>query len=147
MFGEVGVPLSDSYELYLEFYEDDLSCGYYIVDHSQRCVFWLEQVSTEDIEMSLSFSLEHLRQYFTLIAPSINCRPSHGLFLPRISGYGLEDMYWSHVEFYPSHRGIPTDGVVDNLLNTLAHAQGGACATLFRPGSPFFETHLRCPYH
>jgi hypothetical protein len=35
-------------------------------------------------------------------------------------------MYWSHVEFYPSHAGIPTNGVVDNVLNTLAHAQGDA---------------------
>jgi hypothetical protein len=34
-------------------------------------------------------------------------------------------MYWSHVEFYPSHAGIPMNGVVDGLLNTLVHAQGG----------------------
>ena len=61
MFGEIGVPLSDSYELYLEFDEDDLSCGYYIVDHSKRCVFWLEPVSTDDVGMNPAFSLEHLR--------------------------------------------------------------------------------------
>lgn len=42
-------------------------------------------------------------------------------------------MYWSHVEFYPSHDGIPTNGVVDLLLNTLMHAQGGTC---IRNGSP-----------
>ena len=42
-------------------------------------------------------------------------------------GYGLEELYWSHVEFYPSHAGIPMDGVVDLLLNTLVHAQGGSC--------------------
>lgn len=42
-------------------------------------------------------------------------------------GYGLEEMYWSHVEFFPSHAGIPTDGVVDDVLNTLVHAQGGTC--------------------
>lgn len=36
-------------------------------------------------------------------------------------------MYWSHVEFYPSHAGIPINGVVDLLLNTLVHAQGGMC--------------------
>jgi len=100
-FGEIGVPLSDSYELCLEFDEDDLSCGYYIVDHSKRCVFWLEPVSTEDVGMNPAFSMEHLR-------------------------YGLEEMYWSHVEFYPSHTGIPMDGVVDGLLNTLVHAQGDA---------------------
>jgi len=101
MFGEIGVPLSDSYELYLEFDEDELSCGYYVVDHSKRCIFWLEPVSTGDVGMNPAFSIDHLR-------------------------YGLEEMYWSHVEFYPSHAGIPMNGVVDLLLNTLAHAQGDA---------------------
>jgi len=101
MFGEIGVPLSDSYELYLEFDEDELSCGYYVVDHSKRCIFWLEPVSTEDVGMNPAFSMEHIR-------------------------YGLEEMYWSHVEFYPSHAGIPMNGVVDLLLNTLVHAQGDA---------------------
>jgi len=53
------------------------------------------------VGMNPAFSMEHLR-------------------------YGLEEMYWSHVEFYPSHAGIPTNGIVDNLLNTLVHAQGDA---------------------
>jgi len=101
IFGEICVPLSDSYELYLEFDEDELSCGYYIVDHSKRSIFWLEPVTTEDIGMNPAFSMEHIR-------------------------YGLEEMYWSHVEFYPSHAGIPINGVVDLLLNTLVHAQGDA---------------------
>ena len=65
MFGEIDVPLSDSYELYLEFDEDELSCGYYIVDHSKRCIFWLEPVSTEDVGMNPAFSMEHLREYPT----------------------------------------------------------------------------------
>jgi hypothetical protein len=101
MFGEIGVPLSDSYELYLEFDQDELSCGYYIVDHSKRCIFWLEPVSTGDVGMNPAFSIDHLR-------------------------YGLEEMYWSHVEFFPSHAGIPMNGIVDLLLNTLVHAQGDA---------------------
>ena len=48
--------------------------------------------------------------------------------VPLSLGSGLEEMYWSHVEFHPSHAEIPTNGVVDDLLNTLAHAQGGAFA-------------------
>ena len=64
-FREIGVPLSDSYELYLEFDEDDLSCGYYIADHSKRCIFWLEPVSTEDVGMNPGFSMEHFREYLT----------------------------------------------------------------------------------
>jgi hypothetical protein len=65
MFGEIGVPLSDSYELYLEFDEDNLSCGYYIADHSKRCIFWLEPVFTEDVGMNPAFSMEHSREYPT----------------------------------------------------------------------------------
>ena len=67
MFGEIGVPLSDSHELYLEFNEDELSCGYYIIDHSKRSIFWLEPVFTEDIGMNPAFSMEHIRKPTTLI--------------------------------------------------------------------------------
>ena len=67
MFGEICVPLSDSYELYLEFDEDELSCGYYIVDHSKRSIFWLEPVTTEDVGMNPTFSLEHTRECTSLI--------------------------------------------------------------------------------
>ena len=68
MFGEIGIPLSDSYELLLEFNEDQLSCGYYIVDHLKRCIFWLEPVSTDDVGMGPAFSMEHLRESPTSIA-------------------------------------------------------------------------------
>ena len=57
--------------------------------------------------------------------PSRTHRSSNNVSL--VLGYGLEEMYWSHVEFFPSHAGIPTDGVVDDVLNTLVHAQGGTC--------------------
>ena len=80
MFGEIGVPLSDSYELYLEFDEDELSCGYYIVDHSKRCIFWLEPVSTEDVGMNPAFSLEHLRKSPTSTTPPSYRHPSDHVF-------------------------------------------------------------------
>lgn len=122
MFGKVGFPLSESYELFLESREDDLSYGYYIVDHLKRCIFWLEPVLTEDVGMNPAFSLEHLREYHT---STLNRGSSNGVFL--VSGHELEEMYWLHVEYYPSHAGVLTDGVVDDLLNTFAHAQGGTC--------------------
>lgn len=50
-----------------------------------------------------------------------------------------------HVEFYPSHARIPTNGVVDDLLSTLAHAQGGTSADAALRSS-FSEIHLRRPY-
>lgn len=67
MFEDTGVPLSDSYELYLEFDQDGVGCGYYLVDHSTRCIFWLEKVWTEDLQINPAFSTQHLRECFTLI--------------------------------------------------------------------------------
>jgi hypothetical protein len=54
-------------------------------------------------------------------------------------------MYWSHVEFYPSHAGIPMNGVVDGLLNTLVHAQGGPWIRNDSLIVHFFETDFRRP--
>lgn len=71
-FGETHLPLSDSYELYLEFNEDELSCGYYIADHSKRCIFWLEPVSTQDVGVNPAFSLEHIRKCPTSITAPLN---------------------------------------------------------------------------
>ena len=116
---ETGVPLSNSYELCLEFDQNELGCGYYIVDHSKRSIFWLETVSTENVGMNPAFSQEHLRE----CTPPLNHCSSHHRFL--LLGSGLEEMYWLHVEFYPCHSGIPTNGIIDDLLNTLAHARGG----------------------
>lgn len=98
---EIEIPLSDSFELYLEFNEDEISCGYYIADHSKQCIFWLESVDTGNVGMDPGVSLDHIR-------------------------YNFDGAYWLHVEFFPCHTGIPTDGVVDRLLSTLTHAQGDA---------------------
>ena len=143
MFEEKNFSLSDSYELCLEFCESGLSCGYYIADHSTRCIFWLDPVSTEDLEMNPAFSLEHLREHFAFVTAPLNSRSSDRVSL--ISGYASEGMYWSHVEFYPSHKGASTNGLVLNLMRTLAHAQGGA-SERNRSQSLFFETHFRCTH-
>lgn len=72
MFGEIHVPLSDSYELYLELNEDETGCGYYIADHSKRCIFWLEPVFTQDVGMNPAFSMEHVRKCLILITVLLN---------------------------------------------------------------------------
>lgn len=60
----------------LELSEDGPNAwGYYIVDHSKRSVFWPEDVRTEDVEMKLAFSLDHLREYFTSITVSLKSPP------------------------------------------------------------------------
>jgi hypothetical protein len=39
-------------------------CGYYFVEHSSRCLFWLEEFDAEQIcgEINVVVSLSHLRQ-------------------------------------------------------------------------------------
>ena len=125
MLEAISVNVSHSHELYLEYDEVEGSWGYYIIDHSKRSIFWAEPVSTEDISVAATFSLEHLREHFILITAPLSFRLFNDLFLT--SGHGLEEMYWLHVEFYPSHPGIPTGGMVDDILRTLTHAQGGTC--------------------
>jgi hypothetical protein len=59
---EITVPLSSSFELYLEYDQDQHRCGYYIVDHSKRSIFWLENLSTQTVGINPAFSQEHLRE-------------------------------------------------------------------------------------
>lgn len=44
-----------------------------------------------------------------------------------------------HMESFPSHPVIPTNGMVNDLLNTFVHAQGGTCAQIVPFLVVFFE--------
>jgi hypothetical protein len=47
-------------ELFLEPYEGLESCGYYLVDHATRSEFWIDQVSTEVLDLGRVVSISHL---------------------------------------------------------------------------------------
>lgn len=126
------IPLSSSYELYLELNEQQGGCGYYIVDHSRRTIFWPDPIeSTEELGMSTSFSQEHLRECFASIIV-----PPKWSFTFLVPGYAFEDLYWMHVEYYPAHPNIPTESVVDGLINALTNGRGGTCVR-----NNFFRDH------
>ncbi|KZT25700.1 hypothetical protein NEOLEDRAFT_1133215 [Neolentinus lepideus HHB14362 ss-1] len=78
----------DSVELYLELSSE--GCLYYLVDHSSRREFWLEDVSTEALGLPQADSPAHL-------------------------GYVLEEHYWTHVEHFPMHSGGIPRSILDDL--------------------------------
>lgn len=55
-----GITLSATIELFLEPREDLESCGYYFVDHATRSEFWIDQVSTDILDLEPVVSISHL---------------------------------------------------------------------------------------
>jgi hypothetical protein len=47
-------------ELFLEPYEDMETCGYYFIDHTTRSESWIDQVSTEVLQLERVVSISHL---------------------------------------------------------------------------------------
>jgi hypothetical protein len=60
------VTLPTDVELVLEIHAQgtEMVCGYYLVEHSSRCLFWLEAFDAEEIcnEIKAVVSLSHLRK-------------------------------------------------------------------------------------
>lgn len=55
--------ISEATEAFIEL-EDEETCSYYLVDHTLRVPFWLEEVQTEAVALRESVSNNHLRMYF-----------------------------------------------------------------------------------
>ncbi|KIM70734.1 hypothetical protein SCLCIDRAFT_100795, partial [Scleroderma citrinum Foug A] len=88
-------------ELYLEPHEHDphQSCSYYLVSHSTRKVFWLEEVSSESLGMAPVVSDSHF-------------------------DIALERLYWVHVEYFPNHITVEVPlHVLDDIILVLSHGQ------------------------
>ncbi|KIM46860.1 hypothetical protein M413DRAFT_264641 [Hebeloma cylindrosporum] len=88
--------------LVLEFRQTG-KCGYYFVDHSTRCLFWLEEfdaIDTQDF-------LVHVRVKFT----------------PPLVGHEMKSLYWLHNEYFPELRPFVVDALQE-LKDVLIHAVG-----------------------
>ncbi|KAH9899333.1 hypothetical protein C8Q73DRAFT_743322 [Cubamyces lactineus] len=85
-------------EIYLLPYDDD-ECGYYIVDHATHAVSWLEAVDLDQLCIPDVVSDSHLR-------------------------YALAELYWQHVEQFPSHRLQRLSLAVDDLIAVFIHGEG-----------------------
>lgn len=54
------IVLSDNVELFLQI--DDYDCAYYFIDHATKTEFWLEELNSDDLNISEVVSPSHLRQ-------------------------------------------------------------------------------------
>ncbi|EPQ52246.1 hypothetical protein GLOTRDRAFT_80492 [Gloeophyllum trabeum ATCC 11539] len=97
----------DSVELYLELSHE--GCSYYLVDHRTRTEFWLEELSTEALDLPAADCPAHLR-------------------------YVLEEHYWTHVEHFPMHLGGIPRSIVDDLISIFVQ---GSIDQLTSNCSPF----------
>ncbi|KAJ7654634.1 hypothetical protein DFH06DRAFT_942995, partial [Mycena polygramma] len=73
---EMGIEMTDTLELYIQLEEE--GCGYYLVEHSMRTMFWLHDQTIDDLDLS--------------VVPSkiaLNAQ--------------IEGLYCTHVENFPSH--------------------------------------------
>ena len=61
---------SKAAEIFLELVDDEDTCKYYLVDHAAQVCYWLEDVSTSDVDISPSESEAHLRKCSTLRGPT-----------------------------------------------------------------------------
>lgn len=55
-----GIPLNEKIELLLEPSADMHTCEYYLVDHATRSTFWVDQVSSDQLELPPVASITHL---------------------------------------------------------------------------------------
>lgn len=95
----LGIALTGSIELYLELDDDDkYSCLYYLINHSTQSIFWLESMPTTLLDISPIVSTSHLK-------------------------LALEELYWNHVEYFPTHPRTSTVRAVDTLISVFTHAQ------------------------
>ncbi|KAI0669867.1 hypothetical protein C8Q78DRAFT_1079779 [Trametes maxima] len=74
------ITLPEDYELYLHPDPESKSCKYYLVDHQNQTVFWLEDIDQyrHDIDLSPACSIQHMK-------------------------FVLQEQYWKHCEFFPHH--------------------------------------------
>ncbi|KAG8929752.1 hypothetical protein FRC02_005100 [Tulasnella sp. 418] len=92
-----GRDLPVSSEVYLELQSDPSQgeCRYYLIDHSTRVPFWVDDVSTEELGLEPVASTDHMRS----------------MLIPE---------YWLHVEHFPMHNLYPLEAE-EELMAILAH--------------------------
>lgn len=90
--------ITNSIEVMLQLDDNDDSCGYYVVDHDNRTVFWLQDVSSEDLDIPASVSMTQLR-------------------------WNSNEFYWTHVEYFSAHLPGIRMSCARELFSILTHAR------------------------
>jgi hypothetical protein len=53
---------SSKVELYVRLQDPDEGCGYYLIEHTARTIFWVHEVGTEEMGLAPAISPTHLRE-------------------------------------------------------------------------------------
>ncbi|KAJ8473668.1 hypothetical protein ONZ45_g16209 [Pleurotus djamor] len=99
------ISLDSSVELVLDYEEEgeyEGTCGYYLVDHQRRSVFWLDE-----------FKTEHLPDWNEVPGVTSQAHIRHE----------LESQYWYHCELFPNTREL-TQNMIDEIRDLITHALG-----------------------
>ncbi|KAG9220617.1 hypothetical protein CCMSSC00406_0003716 [Pleurotus cornucopiae] len=99
------IHLDPSSELVLDLCEpgkDTERCGYYLVDHQNRTIFWLDE-----------FKTTNLPDWRNVAGVTANAHIKHE----------LEALYWRHCEYFPHTREV-TQGLVDELRDMITYTLG-----------------------
>ncbi|KAJ7591054.1 hypothetical protein C8J56DRAFT_1047282 [Mycena floridula] len=85
--------ISDQMELCLFIKNND--CTYYLADDASKSIFWVQPVSTQDLDLTGVICTSHLKLH-------------------------IERLFWKHTEHYPMHKTL-TRQSVDDLLSIFSH--------------------------
>jgi hypothetical protein len=117
-----GINPSPTMELFLEPREDMESCGYYLVDHVKRTEFWIDPVSTASLGIGRVGSASHLSMSLFNIFLCCSTRSFASVFG---LGTALEELYWTHVEYFPMHFDCISYDIIEQLISVFSHGQTG----------------------
>jgi hypothetical protein len=103
-------------ELYIRL-DDIMDCFYYVVDRQAQALFWVDDLSTEDVGLPPVVSASHLSKY----VPEIPL-----CFAQGCAGTALEKEFWQHTDRFPAHfGGLPEESLL-KLLDTFAYIRLGS---------------------
>ncbi|KAI0763103.1 hypothetical protein BD413DRAFT_215476 [Trametes elegans] len=93
------IKFPDSAEVFLAPSEEEDVCHYYIADHASHTLSWLEAVDLDQLYIPDVVSESQLR-------------------------FSLADLYWQHIEQFPSHRLDRLSLAVEDLISIFVHGEG-----------------------
>lgn len=117
------IKLESDTEIVLDITENDgFVCGYYLVSHTRRVIFWLDDFPTSYIcspvipVLSLSHLSAFLRSYCSCKAEILLT----WTWLDRIVEHQIEAEYWAHWDLFPHIRQV-TPSLIAELRDDLTH--------------------------
>ncbi|KAG2743077.1 hypothetical protein P692DRAFT_20838861 [Suillus brevipes Sb2] len=117
----VGPSFANSMDIVLQLNskEQDESCGYYLVDHVNKTIFWLQPMALARVTQDIKGATEeeHI-------------------------GYAIQTQYWRHCELYPIGQGTQDKHFSEGLMLELIYARTATLTSGSSTHSPFNTEEL-----